>query len=65
MSKLPEIHFEKASVTHVDIIFDWLSEPFIQEFWDNTQGHKDDILSFVNGRREPSNYCDGKYVYWN
>ncbi|WP_395947380.1 GNAT family N-acetyltransferase [Caedibacter taeniospiralis] len=61
---MPEIHFEKASVTHVDIIFDWLSEPFIQEFWDNTQGHKDDILSFVNGRREPSNYCDGKYVYW-
>lgn len=58
------IHFEKANINHIDIIFNWLTEPFVQEFWDNTQGHKDDILNFVNGRTEPSNYCDGKYVYW-
>lgn len=58
------INFEKANVSHVDIILGWLSEPFVQEFWDNTQGHKDDILNFVNGRKEPSNYCDGKYLYW-
>ena len=58
------IHFEKASISHIDIIFAWLAEPFVQEFWDNTQGHKDDILNFVNGRKEPSNYCNGKYVYW-
>lgn len=51
------LSFEKISLQHVDIIFDWLAEPFIQEFWDNTQGHKDDILNFVNGRKEPSNYC--------
>ena len=56
------IHFEKANSSHLDIIFWCLAEPFVQEFWDNTQGHKDDILNFVNGRREPSNYCDGKYV---
>ena len=58
------INFEKANVNHVDIIFGWLAEPFVQEFWDNTQGHKDDILNFVNGRKESSNYCDGKYFYW-
>ncbi len=58
------IHFEKANINHIDIIFNWLAEPFVQEFWDNTQGHKDDILNFVNGRTESSNYCDGKYVYW-
>lgn len=58
------INFEKANVNHVNIIFGWLAEPFVQEFWDNTQGHKDDILNFVNGRKEPSNYCDGKYFYW-
>jgi thiamine kinase-like enzyme/RimJ/RimL family protein N-acetyltransferase len=58
------IHFEKANISHLDIIFCWLSEPFVQEFWDNTQGHKDDILNFVHGRKEPSNYCDGKYFYW-
>lgn len=58
------IHFEKANISHLNIIFGWLAEPFVQEFWDNTQEHKDDILKFVNGRKEPSNYCDGKYVYW-
>ena len=58
------LRFEKISLQHIDIIFGWLAEPFIQEFWDNTQGHKDDILNYVSGRKEPSNYCDGKYVYW-
>ena len=58
------IHFEKANNSHLDIIFSWLAEPFVQEFWDNTQAHKDDILSFFNARKEPSNYCNGKYVYW-
>ncbi|WP_316355147.1 GNAT family N-acetyltransferase [Candidatus Trichorickettsia mobilis] len=58
------IHFGKANINHIDIIFDWLAEPFVQEFWDNTQEHKDDILNFVNGRKVLSNYCDGKYVYW-
>ncbi|HHT9168453.1 TPA: hypothetical protein ACT7HB_002088 [Legionella pneumophila] len=58
------IHFEKANLNHLDIIFGWLTEQFVQEFWDNTQGHKDDILNFVNDRKEPSDYCDGKYVYW-
>ena len=58
------ISFEKANLSHVDIIFGWLAEPFVQEFWDNTQGHKDDILNFVTGRKEPSDYCGGKYVYW-
>lgn len=56
------IHFEKANLNHLDIIFGWLTEQFVQEFWDNTQGHKDDILNFVNDRKEPSDYCDGKYV---
>lgn len=41
------LSFEKISLQHVDIIFDWLAEPFIQEFWDNTQGHKDDILNLL------------------
>jgi RimJ/RimL family protein N-acetyltransferase len=58
------INFEKVKSKHLDIIFGWLAESFVQEVWDNTQAHKDDILNFVNGRRESSNYCDGKYVYW-
>ena len=59
-----KITFEKATTAHKEIIFSWLAEPHVQEFWDNTQGHKDDILNFMDGRKEPSNYCDGKYIYW-
>lgn len=56
--------FEKISLRHIDIIFSWLAEPFVREFWDNTQAHKDDIMNFVEGRKTPSNYGSGKYVYW-
>lgn len=58
------IRFEKASTNHIDIIFSWLAEPHIQEFWDNSKEHKEDILNFVDGRKQPSNYCDGLYTYW-
>lgn len=34
------------------------------EFWDNSQEHKDDIISFVNGRTTPSNYFSGIVSYW-
>ncbi len=58
------IHFEKANKSHLNTIFGWLIEPHVQEFWDNTQEHKDDIINFVEGRKTPSNYADGQYVYW-
>ncbi|MFI5206205.1 MAG: GNAT family N-acetyltransferase, partial [Candidatus Paceibacterales bacterium] len=34
------------------------------EFWDNSQAHKDDIVNFIHGRKEPSRYANGQYVYW-
>lgn len=58
------IHFEKVTQAHLDTIFNWLTEPHIIEFWDNSQAHKDDIINFTLGRKIPSPYCDGKYVYW-
>lgn len=59
-----KIKFEKVTAAHKETIFSWLAEPHIQESWDNTQGHKDDILNFMAGRKTSSSYCDGKYVYW-
>lgn len=58
------ITFKLVDKNDETIIFSWLAEPHVQEFWDNTQRHKDDILNFMGGRKEPSNYCDGKYMYW-
>lgn len=58
------IHFEQADLDHKDTIFQWLQEPHVQEFWDNSQAHKDDILSFLNGRKQPSDYFDGLFTYW-
>ena len=59
-----EITFEKVTRDHEKAIFSWLAEPHVQEFWDNTQGHKDDILNFIDGRKKPSSYANGKYVYF-
>lgn len=59
-----KIHFEQAQLNQIDTIFNWLNQPHIQEFWDNTPNHKKDILNFVHGRVTPSAYADGKYVYW-
>lgn len=58
------ITFEKASLKHKKTIFNWLEEPHVKEFWDNTQEHKDDILIFLGGRSVASIYNDGLYSYW-
>jgi RimJ/RimL family protein N-acetyltransferase len=58
------IQFEKVSFQHQKTIFAWLEEPHVKEFWDNSQGHKNDILNFIDGRKEPSTYANGLYVYW-
>lgn len=58
------ISFEKVQPQHIDTIFGWLNEAHIQEYWDMSQGHRDDILNFVDGRKVKSDYCDGLYTYW-
>jgi hypothetical protein len=42
-----KIHFEKASTKHQDTLFQWLNEPHMKEFWDNSQEHREDILNFI------------------
>ncbi len=59
-----KIKFEKVTGAHLYTIFSWLREPHIMEFWDNTQAHKDDIVNFTEGRKTPSSYANGQYVYW-
>lgn len=56
------INFEKASVSHIDIIFNWLKEPHMIQFWDNSQEHKNDILNFILGN--PQTYFAGTMNYW-
>lgn len=56
------INFEKATLAHKNTIFNWLAEPHVQEFWDNSQEHKDDILNFIHGRKE--RYFYGTTQYW-
>lgn len=61
---MTDIYFEKANLKHEDVIFSWLSEPHIQEFWDNSEEHKDDIKIFIEGRKIASTYFDGIFTYW-
>lgn len=59
-----QMSFCKASFTHEDMIFNWLEEPHIKAFWDNSQTHRDDIINFMEGRRTASPYFDGIFDYW-
>lgn len=58
------LNFRKAILADQETIFTWLKEDHVIEFWDNTQEHKDDIIIFLNGRKEKSNYVEGRYTYW-
>jgi RimJ/RimL family protein N-acetyltransferase len=59
---MSKIHFEKSTLAHQDLIFEWLDEPHMREFWDNSQEHKDDILNFINSRKQ--HYFYGTTMYW-
>ena len=57
-----KITFEKATIAYKEIIFSWLAEPHMIEFWDNSQEHKDDILNFIHGRKQ--HYFAGTTKYF-
>src|ERR1700722_19503278 len=59
-----KIDFKKASLQYKELIFQWLEEPHIKEFWDNSQEHRDDIIIFMQGRKESSIYFEGIFDYW-
>jgi predicted acetyltransferase/RimJ/RimL family protein N-acetyltransferase len=61
---MANINFEKATLNHKDLVFEWIEKPHVREFWDNSQEHRDDILSFMKGRTEASHYYDGIFTYW-
>lgn len=61
---MPKIHFEKATLPYYETILNWLDTYHVKEFWDNTPEHKQDILLFMQGRKEPSPYANGIFTYW-
>lgn len=58
------ITFQKATRDHKQSIFQWLDEPHIKQFWDNSPSLRDDISIFMDGRIEPSPYFGGIFDYW-
>jgi RimJ/RimL family protein N-acetyltransferase len=63
-NKHSSITFEKVNFSHQSMIFKWLAEPHMQEFWDNSWEHKEDIINFINRRVTPSSYFNGIFTYW-
>ncbi len=63
---MKKISFEKAEIPHKNLIFEWLENPHVKEFWDNSPEHRKDIILFINGREEQSPYFNGEhdYHYW-
>jgi len=64
MLNKPNIKFIRATLEHRNNIFGWLEEPHVKEFWDVSQGFRDDVLIFMNGRNVPSAYFEGIFEYW-
>lgn len=62
--QMDKIKFQRASLEHWEAVSQWLEEPHVQEFWDNSPEHRDDILIFMKGRQEPSPYWNGMFDYW-
>lgn len=56
--------FQKAKEEDEQTIFEWLSEPHIKAFWDNTSEHYEDIRIFLKGRKTISSYFNGIFDYW-
>lgn len=56
--------FRRLNLEDVQTIFMWLDEAHIQEFWDNSKNHRDDIMHFAEGRKTQSAYHNGIFSYW-
>lgn len=56
--------FRRLAFKDVPTILGWLNKPHIQEFWDNSEEHHNDIGHFAEGRKTPASYHDGIYSYW-
>lgn len=56
--------FRTLTPKDINVIYGWLAEPHVMEFWDNGRDHKDDILNFAGGRKTPSTYFGGMFTYW-
>lgn len=56
--------FRKAQLLDQNIIFEWLDKPHVKMFWDNSEAHRNDIVLFINGRKEVSSYFYGLFTYW-
>lgn len=58
------IYFTKAEPQHLKTLLQWLEEPHMKEFWDNSAEHREDIIIFTEGRLRPSPYFQGLFSYW-
>jgi len=56
------ITFKKARPEHESTIFKWLEEPHVREFWDNSEGHRQDIRNFIH--KKDRDYFGGVHTYW-
>ncbi|OHX12547.1 hypothetical protein BI347_02780 [Chromobacterium sphagni] len=58
------LSFESVSSQHLTMLMNWLDSPHVQEFWDNSLEHREDINIFANGRKVESTYFEGIFSYW-
>ncbi|MBT4890881.1 MAG: GNAT family N-acetyltransferase [Rhodospirillales bacterium] len=55
----PDIHFRKADARDESLLLSWLAEPHVQEFWDNSIEHRNNMLGFLSGTKDLYDYWVG------
>ena len=55
--------FRPVEEGDLPLIDKWLGQTYVQEFWDNSLEHRQDIQIFAQGRKKPSSYFGGCFDY--
>lgn len=59
MTSSSKLTFKKAILGQRDLIFSWLKKSHVQEFWDNSQEHKNNVLAYLAGSKNLFDYWIG------
>lgn len=57
-------YFRPIEEEDFPLINSWLGQSYVQDFWDNSVEHRQDIQIFSQGRKVSSPYFGGCFSYW-
>ncbi len=59
MKLSPRISFEIASSSYERLLLAWHDKPHVQEFWDNSQNQRKNVINYLQGKKDIFDYWIG------